>query len=362
MATVGVGFAILVVFIQLGFYGAVFNTALAVSERFDAELMLISPSFVYLGETGTIPRSRLYQALAHPDVASATPIYFRYANWRDPGSGNSCRLFAIGFPLAEAEVALPLRLPALTDQLEALKAMDTLLLDRSTHEKCGPVDPEGRTEIRDVAARVVGHFDLGVGFLADGAMVVSDDSFAHFFRGHPLDRPHLGLLKLHPDGDPEAAAKALGEILPPDVRVVTRSELSAYQTLHWVDNTAVGDIFGMGAVAGFFVGVVVLFQILSADIRNQLPLYATLRAMGYSQLRLKRYILEQAWIYALLGYGPALLVGLATFPVIEGLTHLPIFLSPGLAAGVLIASLLMCSLSALLSARRLQRADPAELF
>ena len=105
-----------------------------------------------------------------------------------------------------------------------------------------------------------------------------------------------------------------------------------------------------------------LFQILSADIRNQLPLYATLRAMGYSQLRLKRYILEQAWIYALLGYGPALLVGLATFPVIEGLTHLPIFLSPGLAAGVLIASLLMCSLSALLSARRLQRADPAELF
>ena len=118
----------------------------------------------------------------------------------------------------------------------------------------------------------------------------------------------------------------------------------------------------MGTLAGFLVGVVVLFQILSTDIRNHLPLYATLRAMGYSKKRLTRYVLEQAWIYALLGFGPALFVSLFIFPLIQGATNLPIFITPALVVGILCLSLAMCSASALVSSRRLHRADPAELF
>jgi putative ABC transport system permease protein len=118
----------------------------------------------------------------------------------------------------------------------------------------------------------------------------------------------------------------------------------------------------MGAVAGFFVGVVVLFQILSTDIRNHLPLYATLRAMGYSSRRLSRYVVEQAWIFAALGYGPALVISLFLFPLVHGLTRLPIHMTFGLAAAVAVLSLGMCSVAALLSVRRLRMADPAELF
>ena len=33
-------------------------------------------------------------------------------------------------------------------------------------------------------------------------------------------------------------------------------------------------------IAGFFVGLTVLYQILSVDVHNALPLYATLKAMG----------------------------------------------------------------------------------
>ena len=362
VAASGVGFAILVVFAQLGFYGAVFGTAVAVTSRFDAELMLVSPGFVHLAETGTIQRGRLFQALAHPQVEAAIPIYFRYANWRDPASGERCRLFALGFPLAEARRALPLRLDGLAEQLDALRTTGTVLVDERTQSRCGPSDPQGRIEINDLAGRAVGRFALGVGFLADGSMLMSDDTFSRFYSDHSLDQPHLGLFKLVPGADPDAVAQSLREMLPSDVRVITRDELEEMQTRHWVEHTAVGNVFGLGSVAGFFVGVVVLFQILSTDIRNQLPFYATLRAMGYTRERLSRYVLEQAWIFAGLGYLPALGITLLLFPFVRFLTRLPVHLTPGLAGGVALLAFAMCSIAALLSLRRLHRADPAELF
>jgi putative ABC transport system permease protein len=208
----------------------------------------------------------------------------------------------------------------------------------------------------------VGDFAMGVGFLADGAMLMSDDSFSNFFDNHRLDQPQLGLVQLTPGSDPDEVADALRESLPRDVRVVTREELNQVQIRHWVENTAVGDIFGMGTLAGFLVGVVILFQILSTDIRNHLPLYATLRAMGYTDRKLTLYVLEQAWIYALLGFGPALFASLIAFPLIQGATNLPIFITPTLVVGILLLSLAMCTASALASSRRLRRADPAELF
>ncbi len=362
VAAAGIGFAILVVFVQLGFYGAVLGTALAVSSRFDAELMLVSPGFVHLAETGSISRGRLYQALAIPEIEAATPIYFRYANWHDPASGESCRLFALGFPLVDARRVLPIAIDEIGGQLDELAATGSVLLDRLTQSRCGPADPSGIVQVNDQVSRVVGGFDLGVGFLADGALVLSDDSFARVFDHHRLDRPHLGLFKLTDGADPAEVADRLRRLLPRDVRVITHDELTGMQTRHWVENTAVGNVFGMGAVAGFLVGVVVLFQILSTDIRNHLPLYATLRAMGYPGQRLSRYVLEQAWIYAGLGYLPALLLSLVLFPVVHSLTRLPVFMTLGLASGVAVLSVAMCSAAALLSMRRLRRADPAELF
>lgn len=362
VAAAGVGFAILVIFLQLGFYSAVLNTAFAITSRLDAELVMISPRFVHLSEAGTIPRARLYQVLANPEVEAATPLYVSYVVSRDPASGEHCRLFLLGFPLADARDRPPLTIPEVSDHLDALAPTAHVMMDRLTQERCGPGSAGADFELMGKAAEVVGHFDLGVGFLGDGAVVASDDSFTTFLKRQSLDRPHLGLIKLAPGADPDSVADALRRMLPQDVRVVTRARLEAHQYTHWVENTAVGNIFGMGTVAGFLVGVVVLFQILSTDIRNQLPLYATLRAMGYTSRRLHGYVLEQSWIFAALGYLPALFLTAIIFPVVHDLTRLPIHLTVELAVLVLVMSVAMCSVAGLLSSRRLGRADPAELF
>lgn len=358
-ATAGVSFALLVIFLQLGFYGAVVNTAVAITSRLDADLVLVSPRFVHLSETSTIERARLFQALAVPEVRSATPLYLRYAAWRDPVSGQHCKLFAMGAPLASGS---PLAVAGVAEQLPALEPSGSLLLDRLSQRDCGPLDPRGNVEVREQTARVVGGFELGVGFLADGALLASDDTFSKLFDGHPLDHAHLGLLRLVPGADQGRAVLELRAALPPDTAVRTRVELDALQRRHWVDETAVGNIFAMGTIAGFFVGFVVLAQVLSTDIRNQLPLYATLKAMGYARRRLRRLVLEQAWLYALAGFAPAFAIAALVFVGIRAWTRLPVFMTPSLALGVLALAFAMCTAAAWLSARKLDLADPAELY
>ena len=362
VAGAGIGFAMLVIFVQLGFYGAVLHTALAVSDRFNGDLMLISPSFVYLGETGEIPKARLFQALNEEEVISASPFYFQYANWRHAATGKHCRLFALAFPLDEAADNPPLDLPEIQGQMDRLRPTDNLLLDRFTQSDCGPDPGRSEVEVQGRSNQVVGQFDLGVGFLADGAFITSDDTFSRLYRSHSLERPHLGLIQLRPGSDPDAVAEKLRARLPNDVRVVTREELNGYQTHHWVSNTAAGNIFGLGSIAGFFIGLVVLFEILSTDIRNQLPFYATLMAMGYTRRQLLLFVLEQSWIFAMLGYLPALGISSLLFPIIHAQTQLPVFLTPDLALGVGVLGFAMCSGAAGLSFLRLRRADPAELF
>lgn len=362
VAAAGIGFAILVIFMQLGFFGAVQNTALAITSRFHADLVLVSPRFARLADAGDIPRARLFQAQALDDVEAAIPIFFRYANWRVPETGRRCRLFAVGFPLEAARAGAPLDLGGAPLDFDLLKPQGHLFMDRLTQAKCRAVDPDGFVEIRDKTARIVGQFEIGVGFLADGAMIVSDDTFTHFFEGHPIDRPHLGLIRLRPGADRAQAAAALRRMLPGDVRVLDADELDAMQTRHWVENTAVGNIFTMGSFAGFMVGLVVLYQILSTDIRNQLPYYATLKAMGYPNRRLYGYVFRQAWVFAGLGFVPALLASAALFPFIHSLTRLPVFMSVGLATTIGSLSVVMCTLAAGVSLRKLQTADPAELF
>jgi len=154
----------------------------------------------------------------------------------------------------------------------------------------------------------------------------------------------------------------LRAILPADVRVLTADDLDEMQTRHWVDNTAVGNIFSMGSFAGFMVGLVVLYQVLSTDIRNQLPYYATLKAMGYPNRKLYGYVFRQSWIFATLGFIPALLFSAALFPFIHSLTRLPVFMTFGLASTIFAMTLVMCTIAGTASLRRLRNADPAELF
>jgi putative ABC transport system permease protein len=359
VAVAGIAFAVLFVFLELGFFGAVRETALGVARRIDADILLVSAQYLHLADSGTIPRGRLFEAVGVDGVQSASPIYLRYARWRDRKSGQRCSLLAIGFPLDEPP---PLKLDGLADQAAALQQPQAVLVDRLTQDSCGEIHVGDEVEVREQSATVVGRYSLGIGFLGDGSLLMSDQTFSQLFDGHPLGQVFLGRVKLRPGADPKGVVEALRRALPRDTRVLTLAEVLDIQERHWVRDTAIGNIFALGAAVGFCVALMVLYQVLATDVRAQLPQYATLKAMGYESRRLYGYVLQQAWIFALVGYVPALLASLALYRVTRTATLLPIAMSTERALLVLGLSLLMCTGAGALTLGRLRRADPAELF
>src|SRR5688572_16935771 len=115
----GIAFALLFIFLQLGFSGALTATAVAVSSHLEGELVLVSTRFLHVAGAGSSPRSRLFQAMAVPGVASVTPRYMRFARWKSPAGGSRCSMFTVGFPVSGPP---PRKRPGLAEAVPRLAA------------------------------------------------------------------------------------------------------------------------------------------------------------------------------------------------------------------------------------------------
>src|SRR5437016_11214147 len=102
-------------------------------------------------------------------------------------------------------------------------------------------------------------------------------------------------------------------MLPVDVRVWTRSGIEGRERRHWLRNTSLGVIFGLGVFVALIVGMVFLYQVISSDITSRLAEYATLKAIGYGSGWLSRVVLTQALIVSLVSYLPGFMVALALY-------------------------------------------------
>src|SRR5260370_37490775 len=69
----GMGFAVVMVLLQLGFLQAVKIPAAVNYDQLDFDLVLISPDFAQFYDPGTFPRKRLEQAESIATVLSARP-------------------------------------------------------------------------------------------------------------------------------------------------------------------------------------------------------------------------------------------------------------------------------------------------
>jgi putative ABC transport system permease protein len=351
---------VLFMFMQLGFLATVESTARAVTSQLTGELILLSPRFMNLRLTHDIPRSRLFQAKAVSGVRDVVPLYLRYTRWRSAVGDASCEMLALGVSL-EGPSALRVVDPVRDEAV--LRRPDAVLMDALAQRKCGPTGAGAQGDVNDRRRMSVGgHYTLGVGFQSEGSFVVGDGAFYELFGGHRLQRPQMGIVFVAPESDPREVARELRARLPPDTRVVTRDELESEQVRFWVDETAVGNMFRLGTLVGFVVGIVILYQVLATDIRNQQQQFATLKAMGYSDRRLYGLVLRQGWAYALLGYIPGAFCAVAVYAVAHQATLLPISMTWGRAVFVLLLTLAMCTAAALFSLRRIADADPAELF
>ncbi|HVU85780.1 MAG TPA: ABC transporter permease, partial [Pirellulales bacterium] len=241
VAVCGIGFAVVLMFMQLGFRNALFDSTVALHRMLDADLVMISSARYTLSVKETFTRRRLAQALGCPDVVTAWPLYIETGQsiWKNPETGQGHPIRALAFdPRAPV-------LPIEAEAAAALQVPGTLLMDRRSKEDYGEPRVGDRVELSDHATRVVGLFDLGTDFANDGNVIVSTDEYRRLFtvpgaRRDKLADVDVGLLKLKPGVREHEALATLQATLPDDVRVMTRQQFIDQELGFWRRSTPIG--------------------------------------------------------------------------------------------------------------------------
>ena len=358
MRVAAVTFPIMLIFVQMGFYDAVLNTATVIQESLNADLFLVSSAYVNISRAGTFPRARLYQAASVAGVERVAPLYVGHRAYQNPITRDRRELLVFGIDPAERTF----RLAEVSDRLHALTVPDTVLIDRNSRPEFGPQQSGTTTQVERKRVEIVGQYTIGTGFAALGDLIATDQTFLRIFDGRTLERVSVGLVQAAPRSDVRAIAAGIRALLPPDTRALTRAEMFDLEETFWLRTTSIGLIFGLGTAVAFAVGFLILYQVLSSDIARQLSEYATLKALGYDDRALAAIVVRQGFAISLVSYAPAFVLALSIYRVTRSATHLPMGMTVGRAAGVLILTLAMSGASGWLALRKLRAANPVDLF
>jgi putative ABC transport system permease protein len=362
----GVTFAVVLIFMQLGFFGAVETTATVIYDALDFDLAIRSRDYLHFSDADTVRHDRLHQAAGVPGVARVQPFQVAITQWRHPTSGRGRAILVMGIDPAEPAFTLD----ELRRQAQLVARPNVVLVDRKSRREFGPrdgwqfgdADVGVRTEVGPQSVTVGGHFGLGTGLAADGAVVTSDATFARLVPGRDPRDASLGLVTITPGANPDDVARRLRDALPGDVDVLTRAEVLRFELRRWISDTSIGVIFQVGVAVAMVVGMAIVYQVLASDIGEHMAEYATLRAMGYTTGYLARVVMHQSLLLAVLGFVPGLLLSDALYRVTSRVANMPIGMNAVRVAAVFGLSLGMCIAAGLIALRRVRSADPADLF
>lgn len=362
----GVAFATTLMFMENGFRKSILDSMVNIIERIDGQVVLVSRTLYTLSVPFPFPLERVVQARGVEGVASSSPLYTvtRSSYWRNPETGDEERICVVGYA-PEDDL---LDVPELKASRDLWSRPNTAMADeRSRADQFGEFKAGQVSELARKRFEIVGTFSLGINVQTNGNMVVSDRNMMAAFP--ELDGPSLldrkvqvGVIRTAPGADPRRVREALSAALPPDVRVLTLDEFIARERDFWDKVAPIGTVFYIGVVMGFIVGSVICYQVLYSDISDRLPEFATLKAIGYSNLALYKVVLTQALYLALMGYAAGLIVSHFLFQFVHRMTGLPMDVSRNNPYVILLLTVLMCLGSGAYAARRLVSADPAQLF
>jgi putative ABC transport system permease protein len=358
LAVGGIFIAVLMIFLQLGFYSCVPKGGMQFYDQLRFDLLMASSAYVFQGQSYDFPRRRLYQALSVPEVNSAAPLYQSEASWQNLEDGVRRDVFVLAFN-PDDEVFKP---DDIERQRDVIKHPDTVLVDVATLAIYGPQTSGRLVEIGGRAMTIGDRYSIGTGFLGLGVVLTSDLNFLRMFPYRSLASVNLGLIRLNPDAVPANVAARLREILPADTKAFTRSELEAEEVRYWRTRTATGLIFGFGVAISIVVGTVILYQTMATQVIRHLPQYATLKAIGYTEGYLRSVVVAMAMTLASIAFVPSLVAALLVYDRVRVITRLPIEMTATRVIAVLVVSLAMSAVSALIAVRILRRASPADLF
>jgi putative ABC transport system permease protein len=362
----GVSFAVLLMFMFKGFEHAYYDSQIQLLQKLNGEIFIVNRLKYTMFIPEQFARRRLYQAQAFDGVVAAYPLYMTSGNWKNPVTKAVRPLRVLAFN--PHDPVLPL--PTILQHQQDLQMPWTVLVDDKSKDDIGPKQAGIVTELAEQRIRIVGTYSIGTDFASDsGNVIMSDLNFLRYFaiveagkKSRNLNTVDIGLLKVSPGTNIDILAKTLRQQLPQDVAVWTKAEFLQMELDYWRNNTIIGFVFALLAGMSFVVGVILVYQILYTDVAEHWAEYATLKAMGYSNLFLLSIIIQESVILACLGFVPGLAMSFGLYHLTANATGLFMQLTVGRSLSILAATFTMCLVSGAIAVRKVLSTDPAEVF
>ena len=280
----GIGFAVLLMLVQLGFERGFFDASLGMVRQLDGELFVLRASKYRFGSEDPFPAAtsmRRATSPASPPLCRSMPPGSALF-WKDPAGSNVyvVQAFRRSIPIgrlldpaevkrteqqAEADGRRARRPPRAAVSRHGRRAHETEINGRNVRDRrqlrARPRFHEQRhrddehPHLRDAAGRQCGRRAGAAGRIRRRQAAAGRRSGGGA-AGLAGRAPRRGA------GTDQAAARRL------------RARFQA-------DLSSAGPIFWMGTVVGFVVGMLISYQIIYTDLSDQLPQYATLKGMGY---------------------------------------------------------------------------------
>ena len=136
LSIVGVAFAVVVMFTELGFLNGVTDSSINVSTLLASDLVVAHPRQEQLKSYVKFSGDYLREIQTVPGVEAAIPMYIAAPNWSNPQDGSRNRVLLLGVNVNDPQ----LNLPAIAKFRKELNETDTLIFDRRARIELGKVD------------------------------------------------------------------------------------------------------------------------------------------------------------------------------------------------------------------------------
>ncbi len=364
VAAAGVVVAVMLMLVQLGIRQGAMDNAVAFTRRIQSQLVVVSPRTMTIFQAASFPRRLLFRLPAHPDVLRVQESYLAQARWRNDWGHTEHPISVYGIRPEQPLIDLP----GFAERAAELRLRDHVIFDAMSRTSFGPVvetlqrDGFLETEVNRRRVKVIASISVGISMTTDGNLYMTPENFLRLFPERTPASVDLGLVELRPGADPRKVCRELQPYLGAEALIITQPALVQREQTFLRENAPIDFIFGMGAAVGFFIGFVVVYQILYTEVTNHLPQFATMKAMGFTDGYLLRVVLSQALILSVLGYVPGFFLALWLYGIATQAIQMPFYMTFDRAVMVGLLTLVMCGFSAAIAVRKAQSADPADVF
>ena len=352
----GVGFAVTLVFVQVGLFRGLMENASLTIERIDADLWVTARNTPNVDFSNTFSETLVNRVRSVPGVARADNLIVWFGRVSLPSGANEN---AVIYALDDfRRWGLPWRLES--GDPRDLRRGKYVILDNSATKRFGPFQVGDYREINGQRLKIIGRTREAKSFTTNPVAFMDYRVAQSLMRQELHNRTTYIVVKLVPGADAKAVADEIGRRLPyNDVR--SRGEWATKSESYWTDSTGLGLNMMMTVFLGCVVGVVVVAQTLYTSTMEHIKEFATVKAIGGTNRDIYAILGKQAAIAAVAGFALGAVLAYGLRPVMAGI-DLKLIIAPQTAAYVFVGTLVLCVGAAALSFRKVARLDPAIVF